>query len=249
MTVSDDISIPHAGAIDARQSFTRSYRARHAGMDRGTRRMLLVAGGLGLVLLCGMGTWALMGRHQAGVPVVEADSRPIRVKPENPGGLQVVGANDEVMGGGRGANGPGTMAPASEAPAPLALRAQMQPPAPQPAASATAPEPQPNADAPVAAASGPRPAPASANPRRGTGSVMIQLAAVDNEPAVQSEWQRLARRMPELLGDRRLAVQRAEHDGHTVWRLRTGGFADIAEATGFCTKVKAKGAACTIASR
>ena len=77
---------------------------------------------------------------------------------------------------------------------------------------------------------------------------MVQLAAVDNEPAAQAEWQRLAKRMPDVLGGKHLVMQRAEHDGHAVWRVRTGGFADVADATGFCARVRAKGGAGTIAS-
>ena len=77
---------------------------------------------------------------------------------------------------------------------------------------------------------------------------MVQLAAMDNEQAAQTEWQRLVKRMPELLGDRRLVMQKAEKDGQPIWRVRTGGFPDIADATGFCQKVRAKGAACSIAS-
>ena len=77
---------------------------------------------------------------------------------------------------------------------------------------------------------------------------LVQLAAVGSEQVAQSEWQRLAKRMPDLLNDRRPLVQRAEHDGHVVWRVRTGGFADIAEATGFCARVRSKGGACSIAS-
>ena len=37
LTVSDDISIPQPGPMSPRTSFTHSYRARRAGMDRGTR--------------------------------------------------------------------------------------------------------------------------------------------------------------------------------------------------------------------
>ena len=220
-------------------------------MDQGTKYLLCAAAGLGGLLLAGMASWALIGGHSSAIPVIEADSRPIRVKPENAGGLQVAGAEDQVMGG-HGARTQ-SMAPAAEVPAPQALRAQNPPPARAPAAPAT-PSVQAEAAPPSPpAAAPPRPAaPASVQAvRAGTISAagpVVQLAAVDSEQVAQSEWQRLAKRMPDLLNDRRPLLQRAEHDGHVVWRVRTGGFADIAEATGFCARVRSKGRACSIAS-
>ena len=77
---------------------------------------------------------------------------------------------------------------------------------------------------------------------------LVQLAAVDTEQGAQAEWQRLAKRMPDALGDRRLVLQRAERDGKAVWRVRTGGFSDVADATAFCSRLRAKGASCTIAA-
>ena len=249
--------------MSPRTSFTHSYRARRAGMDRGTRSLLLVAGGLGALLVGAMGIWSMMGRGPATVPVIEADSRPVRVKPDNPGGMQVIGANEDIMGGTRAA-GADAMAPAPEAPAPQALRAQMQPPAapagPAPAAPSSVPAPASVAAAPppapvaVAPAPPPTPAavpaakPAAAPAKSAGGGTMVQLAAFDNEQAAQAEWQRLVKRMPELLSDRRLAMEKAEKDGHPIWRVRTGGFSDMADATGFCQKVRAKGGACSIAS-
>lgn len=242
-----DLHIPqpqfsqHGGA--PRQA---TYRAARPAVDTGTRRLLYAAAGLGGVLLAGMGVWAVVGRTPAVVPVIEADGRPLRVKPDNPGGMQVTGAEEAPTG-------PGRMAPAAEVPAPQALRAQLAPPA----APALAAAPVPAAPAPatpVAAAPAPRPAtplPASAaapRPAQPGSATLVQLAAVDTEAAAQAEWQRLARRMPDLLGDKRVVVQRTERDGKTLWRVRTGGFTDMADATGFCTKVRAKGGNCSIAS-
>ena len=78
--------------------------------------------------------------------------------------------------------------------------------------------------------------------------VIVQLAAVASEQAAQAEWQRLSKRMPDLLGARKPTVQRVDRDGRTIWRVRTGGFADLAEATSFCARVRAKGASCSIAA-
>jgi SPOR domain len=240
--VSEDLSIPRP-----------TYRIpRHSrGMDPATRRLALVAGGLGGALLAIIGGWSVMGHRGTAVPVIQADSRPIRVKPENPGGMQIAGSNEDLPGGAE-TNG-GKLAPPPEAPAPQALLA----PPPLPATvAAPAPAPVPAAAAPVAA----RPAapPASPADKRGVApaseraapaakGALVQLAAVTSEDAARSEWQRLEKRMPDLFGHRQPAFSKTEHSGHTLWRLRTGGFSDVVQATAFCERVHAKGANCSIA--
>lgn len=266
--MSDNLQIP---SPQGGQTIHSSYRAQPPGMDLGTRRLMLAAVALGGVLLAGTGGWALLGHRNAVVPVIEADTRPVRIKPDNAGGMQVAGSEEPAMGDQAG--GAHAMAPAAEAPAPQALRAQLQPAtpavpapaAPTPAApasasvpAAVAPPDAPRAARPAArssASAAPSPAapppaasvPSAPAPASGAG-LLVQLAAVDNEPTAQAEWQRLAKRMPDVLGGKRLVMQRARHDGHEVWRVRTGGFADVADATGFCARVHAKGIACTIAN-
>jgi hypothetical protein len=57
-------------------------------------------------------------------------------------------------------------------------------------------------------------------------------------------------RWPALLGDRTPAVQQAEINDRTFWRLRTGLFASAGVANAFCTKLRALGSGCwTIATR
>lgn len=228
-----DLHIPAVGRAAPVRS---SYQARRPGIGRGTKVLLFTAAGLGGLLLAGLGGWALSGRHAAVIPVIEADSRPVRVKPENAGGLQVAGADEQVMGG-RGSRIQG-LAPPAEVPAAQALRAQM-PPQPAPAAPDVVPS--------MAAAPPPAELPAQPIRQAPVSTPLVQLAAVDSEGAAQSEWQRLAKRMPDLLGDHRPVVERADRDGRAVWRVRTGGFTDIAEATAFCARVRAKGAACSLA--
>jgi SPOR domain len=228
-------------------------------MDPQMVRIGVIAAGVAGVLALGVGGYALLGHRSHTIPVVEADSNPVRVRPDNPGGAMVAGAEEQIMGG----NGHGqadAMAPAEEAPAPQALRAQIEaekqpaqaappPPAVQPV-SLTAPPPS----VPSQIAAMPEHHAAEAHPpAKPVGEAMpsstqVQLGALDTEQAAMAEWQRLSHRMPDLLHGRQPTVQRAERGGKAVFRLRTGGFADIAAATSFCAQVRSKGGGCSIAS-
>jgi hypothetical protein len=61
--------------------------------------MLITAGAVGGGVLLLIGGWSLVGRGSGPVPVVQADSRPIRVRPEVRGGMQVTGANEDILSG------------------------------------------------------------------------------------------------------------------------------------------------------
>ncbi len=247
-----------------------SYRVARArsGMEPNTKRLALIAAGIGGVLLLLVGAYSMGGhRHPAGIPVVEADSRPLRVKPVNPGGLEVSGSDDSILSGA--AFGKEAMAPPPEVPAPQVLKAEEAKNAaarladaqPTPAiadaavprttepASLAAPEaplvPVPAVTAPPAPVA--KTAPPALAPTFG-GATQVQLAALPTEEAAMGEWQRLAHKMPDLLASRRPAVSRTEREGKTFFRLRTGGFTDIAQATTFCQHVREKGAGCSIAS-
>ena len=267
-----------------------SYRTpRHRpGMDPNTRKLALIAGGLGAALLVMVGAWSLTGAKSGGIPVVEADSRPLRVKPDK---TQMGPDADEPAATGKQA-----LAPTPEAPKPEALKAPVDkaaadkaaaeklaagkreaeetakakaladaaaPPSAAPPSSVTpapqtaiaqAPIPtrptlQPVAlTSPIAAAPAPAvPSQQAARPAPASGT-QVQLAAVISEQAALSEWSRLEKRMPDILGGRRPAVVKAERDGKTFFRLRTGGFADTAQASSFCEKIRTKGGTCSVAS-
>ncbi len=237
--MSDDLDIP-----------TPTYRVprRRRGMDPGTRRLAIIAGGLGGALVLLVGGWSLLGHRSTGIPVIEADSSPLRVKPANPGGMNVAGSNDEILSGDAdGATG--KLAPGSETPAPQDIKPPVvasAPPVPTPAPAPAAPavvaaKPPLVPPAHVAAAEHP------AHVGGGKGA-LVQLAALSSEDAAKTEWERLAKKMPDLLSSKQPAVSKIERDGKTFWRLRTGGFSDIAQATAFCEQVRAKGNGCSIAA-
>jgi hypothetical protein len=77
-------------------------------------------------------------------------------------------------------------------------------------------------------------------------TLTVQLSSAKSEAAAQAAWDNLARKMPELFGQHRAMFQKTNESGPMPWRLRTGGFADSAQAKAFCDKVKAKGAQCSV---
>lgn len=113
--------------------------------------------------------------------------------------------------------------------------------APQQAApSAIAPRPAPPpATPPVHPPRDPQPRSAIDKP-----APQVQLAAVSTEPEAMTAWQRLKARMPNLLARRQPMFIKVAQGDQTFWRLRTGGFADVADAETFCAQVRAAGGAC-----
>lgn len=238
-----------------------SYRVSRTGsIDPATRRLVMAAGVLGGGLLLLVGAWSLTGRGRSvAVPVIEADSRPVRVKPENPGGLQMsdAGSFDPTAA----SDAASKLGPAAETPETGALQARMR------AAPAAEPEAAPSAavlarpapsEAQPAEPAKPAPRPVQAEPAKpaapkprpveATGTTQVQLAALDSEQAAKTEWDRLQKRMPGLLDGRRPQVMRVERDGKTLYRLRMGGFTDMAAATEFCAQVRQKGGSCALAA-
>lgn len=228
---------------------TPSYRVRPERESGPPWRMLgIFAAILGALLIGALTVWSFSRGGGRGVPLIEPDPRPVRVRPTDPGGLRVQNQDELIFDRERRPAGPARLAPEAEAPRLDALRQQVaQPPAatPPPAAAPAAPAaPAPTTVAPAPAAVAP-PAARPASPN--TGRVQVQIGALPSEEAARTEWERLARRAPELLGDRRPQVVRFEREGQpTLFRLRTGMFPDAEAARDFCEKLRAKGGNCSV---
>jgi len=260
----------YTAGFDDQDEVTYRVPASRRLTDFSLRRLALFAGFLVCAGVLGYSVWTAMSGHRGGTPpVIEAARGPIRVRPENPGGMQLAGQNEDILATDPTAR-TGQLAPAPEAPAPQVLRARQQaaaaaaanaPPPAQPVstppvvastpAPATAVQPSSPASLPASATAAASPAPtvttAAAAPQAAAGRVQAQLAAVATEAAAKSEWVRLNKRMPDVLSGRQPVVVKVEREGQALWRLRTGGFADKAQASAFCVQVKAKGADCTVA--
>ena len=210
--MADDISIP-----------SPTYRVpRHSrGMDPGTRKLALIATGIGCVLIAVGGGWHVLTQHREGVPVVQPEPGPMRVKPANPGGLQVAGANNDIFSGGSDTND-AKLAPPPQTPDPQALRAMeppkaapvhMRPPAQMTAAPTAIVQPPP---LPVAREAAPVPVPAAPAP---TAKPTVAALA---PPAARTEDQHAATadtRQPAAGGgvQVQLAALSSEQAARTEW--------------------------------
>jgi hypothetical protein len=200
--------------INASRPMYRPSLDGEQGLEPGTMRLIYLAGFGGLAILAGIAVYSLTGRSGGGdtLPVVSADPRPIRVKPENPGGMQIAPetkASDPSQS---------RLAPGTEEPNPHALMA--------------IPDPSKLPGTP--------PAPPRAK------QVTVQLSAVKSEADAQATWDKLTKKMPEVLGQHRPLYQKTDDAGPAPWRLRTSGFTDQTQAKAFCEKVKAKGGQCAL---
>ena len=208
--------------------------------------------------------WGFSRGSSRNAPLIEADARPIKIRPDNPGGLRVPNQDELIFDRNRGARpaAQGGLAPEAERPRVDQLRAQLAeraaqeaarnapPPSPapaQPAASAT-----PSAPATASALNAPSlPAPVPATAERfapvANGRVQVQLGALPSETGARGEWDRLQKRAPELLGNRRVSLAPFDREGQTtLYRIRTGGFADATNARAFCEEMKTRSIPCMV---
>jgi hypothetical protein len=170
-----DIPMPASGA-----NFRVSRR--RPGMDPNTKRLLLTACAIGGTLVVLVGAWSLTGHRSGGLPVVEAASGPLRVKPADPGGMTFAGKDASILSGKP--DGEAVLAPPPEAPALQALREQAAAEEAARAAAATklaaAQQPPPPKPAPAAVAQATPPAVAPHAPPAET--VAMRLPPVPRVP-------------------------------------------------------------------
>ena len=190
----------------------------------------------------------------ADVPLIRADERPTKVKPENPGGMEVPDRDKLIYTQKRPTvehllPPPEKPMPRPTAPSAAAPSGSPQPPLMTAAAGASNPGPQPQLQQPAgklpakagsAAATAAKPAAAQQ-----TGGARIQLASVRSEEAARQEWDRIRRANPDLLGSASANFVRADlGDKGVFYRLQT---APIADAERVCGELKRRNIGCIIA--
>lgn len=213
---------------------------------------------LALVVGAGLWGWRLLEREAVGVPIIRAAEGPMRMPPDDPGGDLAEHQGLSVSRIAAGAKEAPLAPELHLAPRSVDLAAEdmPEPPAPPPPAIAAT-------DLAVAEALGldtsqlirasvevgaaPEPRPQSRSERRvvtAGGGEAVQLGAFPAEELALAEWQTLVRRFPDLLEGTDRRIERVEREDRSFWRLRAGGFPDIADARRFCAALTAVDAEC-----
>jgi len=206
-------------------------------------------------------------------PIVQADKNPVKMAPDEPGGMEVPHQENEVFSAIEDVPSQPVeelLPPPEEpvdlpdvaipepAPAPVE-QAAAEPPASiesKPAENTSSktdtaniePEPKPT---PPPAPKAPEPAPAASSAASASGGqYVVQLAALQSRDAANDAWARLVKKYTRLLAPLTLDVEPVNVAGKgTFYRVRGAGFATRAEAEKRCTDLKAAGQACLVKAR
>ena len=212
-------------------------------------------------------------RHEGGtaassdVPLIRADSHPDKVKPAQPGGMQIPDRNMLIYGEDRSMVEHLLPPPENPMPRPVLppVPAETSPPLALPATAASAvPAPPPAIPAQTAAVAATAPSPPAAVPQtksppatakreatrplpaRG-GGVRLQLGSVRSEDLARSEWERIKRKNPDLLGELSASAIRADlGDKGVYYRIQTGPVGDLAAADRICGELKERNVGCIL---
>ena len=109
-----------------------------------------------------------------------------------------------------------------------------------PPAAAPAPKAAVAPAAPAPKAVTPAPAPAAG------GAAAVQIGAFSSAALAEKGWNDAARLAPGMAAGKGKSVQAIESGGKTVYRTAVTGFASRAEATAFCSTLKAGGKDCFV---
>lgn len=136
-------------------------------------------------------------------------------------------------------------------PSPIPVTASSSEPGPGRAATSSVPAPVPEqtaTPAAVRAATQSTQAPTQTDQAMtGSGSITVQLAALNSQSDAEREWTEISNAMPTLFSDKQPEIQNATVNGKTFYRLRTGSFSSEADAEKFCDQVSAAGGSCEVA--
>ncbi len=196
--------------------------------------------------------------------LIEAPAGPVKVRPQEAGGLAVDGTGDIAYGASVG-DSFNSVIDASAMPEEPLTETRI-PPAPAPGPDAVKPAPKPASKLVEAKPAAPKavqsaqaqptqpkptqPKPAQAKPTAPKSSVTVvigatpgkvQLGAFSSAALADKAWANLTRRFPALSGASR-ELSPVTVDGKTLYRLR----ASVKDPSALCARIKATGEACSL---
>ncbi|MGQ0662088.1 MAG: SPOR domain-containing protein [Pseudomonadota bacterium] len=195
----------------------------------------------------------LRGGEDGVAPLIRAEQRPIKVRPEHPGGLEVPHQDKEIY------SRVGQLAPAAPTPLPPGVERLLPPPEaplPRPLAPPEIPAvaaPPPAIAVPEAPAAGAPPSPpAVAAPPpavavAGGAGFRVQLGSVKSPEHATREWEKLRRAYPDVLENLTLTVVQADlGERGTFYRIQAGPLGDHATASAICAALAPHRVGCLI---
>jgi cell division septation protein DedD len=262
----------HLGPVDPDRRAELFADARDEETPQRPRRVIATMLAVLVMGLFGGGLWFayVQGTRHAGgdaasdaVPLIRADERPTKVKPEQPGGIEIPDRDKLIYNPTRKVvehllPPPEKPMPRPAPPPTPPVQTQSPPVSPAatppasgtteklPAASQTTLLQQQAAAPPGNAAQAPPapPKPAAAK----TAGTRLQLGSLRSEDAARQEWERIKRKNTDLLGSLSATPIRADlGDKGVYYRIQTGPVADLAAAERICSELKQRSIGCIIA--
>lgn len=205
-----------------------------------SRPILLALLGLAVIAAAIGGYWWVKrgGSAQGGGELINAQEGPYKVKPEEPGGMQVPGVGDTVFAASEGATTNGSVDVAAMPETPVAGKAA-------PKATPTPVKGARSVTASIPAAVAQATMPAQKSPGASAGSAVLQLGSFPSEAGANTAWARMSKRFNYIapLGH---SIEKALVNEKTVYRLRVNAGSN-GQARELCGKLKAAGEACFLA--
>jgi hypothetical protein len=187
-------------------------------------------------------TFFVIGRRDAsgnGAPeLIRAPATPYKVKPENPGGLDVTGESQTTFETSAGEEVNGRLDTGKLGAPPITAQPE------QPVTNTTATAAPPPPAAKPAPKPAPAPPPAASEPSAAGGSV-VQLGAYKNNAQAERAWLALSSRFPQLGNATKMVVPYTAN-GSSGYRLRAAA-SSPANAKALCDALQAGGESCFLA--
>ncbi len=230
--------------FDAREIDTRRGKFMLAGL------LLL----LFLIVLVGFKLYAAGTRDRDQAPRVLADNRPYKVKPADPGGVQMPNQDKEVYNNLGSETPTETVTLTEPAENPIAKPQNSKPAAniiiksPEPSQPIIKPIATPITKPVVKPQRAPKPAP---RPVTTDGNYVVQIASLRSEPEAEAMWNRLKAKMGSTIKSGYYAdIKRVNLETKGIYyRLRIAGVGDQAAAKRLCDQLKAQNQECFVTKR